>query len=88
MLNLDSIFEKASVEIQNKLLGSYFKENLVFDGKKFRILPFDDTIMLICRYNKGFQSLKKETLGKNQINSSIVPGVGLEPTRPSLVTGF
>lgn len=48
--NLDYYYENAPVETKVKLIGSYFTEKLIFDKNKFRTLPFNKTILLICRY--------------------------------------
>lgn len=82
IMNLDKVFVDAPVEVQVKLLGSYFTDKLVFDGKKFRTLPFNETISLMCRYSKGFNGLKKKTGDDFSINSRVVLKAGLEPARP------
>ena len=88
LMNLDKVFMDAPVDVQVKLLGSYFTDKLVFDGKKFRTLPFNEIISLMCRYSKTFKRLKKNTGEDFSINSRIVLKMGLEPIRALLPTGF
>ena len=80
--NLDDFYKNASVEVKVLLLGSYFTEKLIFEKNKFRTLPFNEVISLLCRYNRGFQRLKKETGVNSSTNSRYVPQTGLEPVRP------
>ena len=35
LTNMDALFDKADINRQHKLLGSYFDRNLVFDGKNY-----------------------------------------------------
>jgi site-specific DNA recombinase len=71
--NLDDFYKKADVEVKVLLLGSYFTEKLIFEKNKFRTLPFNEVISLLCRYNRDFQRLKKETGVDLKINSRYVP---------------
>lgn len=88
LLNLDIVYSKSPVEVKTQLLGSYFSKKLIFENKKFRTLPFNDAILLISKYNKGLEALKKEKGDDFATISREVPGVGLEPTRTLLPTGF
>ncbi|MGB1283345.1 MAG: recombinase family protein [Polaribacter sp.] len=72
IMNLDKMFMDAPVDVQVQLLGSYFTDRLVFDGKKFRTLPFNETISLICRNNNDFKNLQKKTGEDFSINSRLV----------------
>ncbi len=80
--NLDDFYKNATVETKVLLLGSYFTEKLIFEKNKFRTLPFNEAISLLCRYNRDFQRLKKETGDDFSTNSRYVPRTGLEPVRP------
>jgi hypothetical protein len=75
--NLDDFYKKADVEVKVLLLGSYFTEKLIFEKNKFRTLPFNEVISLLCRYNRDFHRLKKETGVDLKINSRYVPQTGL-----------
>jgi site-specific DNA recombinase len=88
LTNLDFFYENAPVEVKVQLLGSYFSNKLIFDKNKFRTLPFNEVILLLCRYNKGLESIKKETGEDFSINSRLVLRAGLEPARTLLFTGF
>ncbi|MFC4686577.1 recombinase family protein [Epilithonimonas pallida] len=75
--NLDDFYKNATVETKVLLLGSYFTEKLIFEKNKFRTLPFNEAISLLCRYNRDFQRLQKETGADSSINSRYVPQTGL-----------
>jgi site-specific DNA recombinase len=79
--NLDTYFQNAPVNIKLQLLGSYFTDKLIFDKNKFRTLPFNNTILLLSKYNKDFRRSKKEEEGFFSKTSLSVPGAGLEPAR-------
>ena len=70
---LDDFYKKADVEVKVLLLGSYFTEKLIFEKNKFRTLPFNEVISLLCRYNRDFQRLKKETGVDLKTNPRYVP---------------
>ena len=78
--NLDKFYENAPIKIKMQLLGSYFSDKLIFEGKKFRTLPFMDSILLICRYNRLLQRNTKRKGIDFSTNSCLVAGAGLEPT--------
>lgn len=72
--NLDKLYENAPIKIKTQLLGSDFSDKLIFEGKKIRTLPFTDSILLICRYNRLFQRNRKRKGTDFSINSYSVPG--------------
>ena len=76
--NLDKFYENAPIKIKMQLLGSYFSDKLIFEGKKFRTLPFMDSILLICRYNRLLQRNTKRKGIDFSINSCLVAKTGLE----------
>ncbi|WP_405331653.1 recombinase family protein [Flavobacterium oreochromis] len=78
--NIDLFYKNASIEIKTKLLGSYFNDKLYFSKNKFRTLPFNEAILLITKFNKGLEGLKKEKGELFSKFSRSVPGVGIEPT--------
>ena len=88
LTNLDVFYVNATIDIKIQLLGSYFTEKLVFDKNKFRTLPFNEIILLLCKYNKDFGGLKKEMGASFTTNSHSVLRAGLEPARTLLFTGF
>ena len=80
LTNLDVFFKNASVEMKTRLLGSIFNEKLEFFENGFRTQPFNEAILLLCKYNKAF---KRELIKKGSIRkdvSHIVLKAGLEPT--------
>jgi site-specific DNA recombinase len=56
--NVGTMFEKASVNIKQKLLSSIFKEKLVFDGEKYRTLKLNKGIELITNTVKALELIK------------------------------
>ena len=81
LMNLDTTYDKAPIDVKIQLLGSYFTGNLIFENKNFRTLPFNPIIELMSRYNKDFDSLQKKTGEYFSINSCSVLEAGLEPAR-------
>ena len=78
--NIDMFYKNASIEIKTKLLGSYFNDKLFFSKNKFRTLPFNEAILLITKFNKGLEGLKKEKGELFSKFSHSVHRVGIEPT--------
>tara|TARA_R110000803_G_scaffold209830_2_gene280159 strand:- start:1782 stop:3479 length:1698 start_codon:yes stop_codon:yes gene_type:complete len=56
--NIGTMFEKASVNIKQKLLSSIFKEKLVFDGEKYRTPKLNKGIELITNTVKALELIK------------------------------
>ena len=61
--NIGDMFEKASVNIKQKLLSSIFKEKLIFDGEKYRTPKLNKGIELITNTVKALESLKNKSGG-------------------------
>ncbi|MFP5437262.1 MAG: recombinase family protein [Bacteroidia bacterium] len=83
LVNLDIFYKKANIDTKMKLLGSIFVEKLQFFEDSFRTLPFNDAIVLLCKYNKDFQRLENKKGDSFSKVSRSVPGVGIEPTHRS-----
>ena len=81
--NLDIFYEKASIEVKVKLLGSYFTDKLYFEKNSLRTPQFNHAITLLCKYNKGFQRLENKKGDSFSRVSRSVPRVGIEPTHRS-----
>ena len=58
--NIGTMFEKASVNIKQKLLSSIFNEKLIFDGEKYRTPKLNKGIELITNTVKALESLKNK----------------------------
>ena len=79
--NLDKFYENAPIKIKMQLLGSYFSDKLIFEGKKFRTLPFMDSILLICRYNRLLQrNTKRKGIDFSTNSCLVVAAEGFEPS--------
>ncbi len=80
LTNLDVFYKNAGLKVKVQLVGSIFDKKLEFFKNSFRTLPFNEAVLLLCKYNKAFQSFltKKESIRKD--DSLFVPWVGIEPT--------
>ena len=76
MSNLSGFYEKASMLIRKKILGSIFPENLIYENKKYRTTKMNEFFALICKPDKG--SIKTKP-NKNAGLFSKAPPSGLEP---------
>jgi site-specific DNA recombinase len=56
--NVGTMFEKASVNIKQKLLSSIFNEKLIFDGEKYRTPKLNKGIELITNTVKALELIK------------------------------
>jgi len=67
LTNLDVFYKNASVEMKTRLLGSIFDGKLEFFENTFRTHPFNEAVLLLCKYNKAFQRLatKKGNIRKD-----------------------
>lgn len=67
---------KASVTTKQKIVGSIFTENLVFDGKGYRTTKVNEVFALICCSGKSFKTKKPSISARLSISA---PPAGLEP---------
>ena len=58
--NVGTMFEKASVNIKQKLLSSIFNEKLIFDGEKYRTPKLNKGIELITNTVKALELMKNK----------------------------
>ncbi|WP_354595873.1 recombinase family protein [Riemerella anatipestifer] len=84
LTNIDVFYKNAPIGVKTKLIGSYFNDKLYFEKNKFRTLPFNDTIALLCRYNKGFKGLENKKGGDFKNTSCLVAKTGIEPVTSGL----
>ena len=83
LTNLDIFYEKASIEVKVKLLGSYFTDKLYIEKNNLRTPTFSKAITLLSKYNKTFKELENKKGRTYKSSSRLVPGVGIEPTHRS-----
>lgn len=78
--NMDKFFEKAPVKIQRKILGSNFSDKLTFSNGEFRTVPFNEAILLMSRFGKGLEPLKRKSGTTKKLVSHSVPRAETPPT--------
>ena len=66
---------KSPASVKFKLLGSYFTEKLVFENGKFRALPFNEVISLMCKYSNELQEAKNGRSFSRTSRHVEMPGV-------------
>ncbi|MDC0189340.1 recombinase family protein [Flavobacteriales bacterium] len=77
--NLSEFYNKIDFHLKKRLIGSIFKNGLIFNGKKYRTIEETELLNLIFL---KVSELKKRTIkkaGKNTRLSSYAPPLGLEP---------
>ncbi len=76
---IDVCYEKASFELKQKMIGSVFGKNLIFDGKECRTKEENQVIALLTRFSKDISdSDKKKAVGFDSFSHLVTPR-GLEP---------
>jgi hypothetical protein len=85
--NVGTMFEKASVNIKQKLLNSIFKEKLIFDGEKYRTPKLNKGIELITNTVKALELIKTKN-GKLSFDNLPLCTLGGNRTRTLERTGF
>jgi site-specific DNA recombinase len=79
LANLDHYFDKASLEIKKKLLGSVFPLKLTFEDGKYRTDALNSALALILQKNKDLKKERPENSIISEKVSGDVPKAGLEP---------
>jgi site-specific DNA recombinase len=74
-LNLNTYFINASIEIQQKIIGSVFPDKLIFDGEKYRTIRKNELLELILRMDGDSRTGGKRKVLKNQDSSCKAPQV-------------
>ena len=77
--NLKEYYEKASLEVKQKVIGSIFPEKLVFDDKKYRTAKHSQFLSLLCLNFNELNEIKKDSPESNSKKSFLVDPLGLEP---------
>ena len=77
--NLSNFYGKIDFELKQKLIGSIFNKNLIFDGKKYRTNKSNKLIELIFLHVNDLKKMKIKKAGKNTRLSCYAPPLGLEP---------
>ena len=77
--NLKDFYKKASVDVKQKIIGSIFSQNLVFDGDKYRTSDLNEAFRLITHTFNSLQGYKSQnaTVSGGIFELALPPG--LEP---------
>ena len=78
--NRGEFFKQASFADKQKMVGSIFPENLIFEEKTYRTTRINEALQLIFSINKDFREESNKKATKNSGLSTWAPPVGLEPT--------
>jgi site-specific DNA recombinase len=79
--NISKVYNNAPLDGKQKIIRSIFKENIVFEENVVRTGKVNEVLPLISQYTNGFEGNKKRTEGDIDLQSSKVPGTGVEPVR-------
>ena len=77
--DLPSFYSEASLDVQQRIIGSIFPESLSFSENKYRTSRINSVVELICNINKPFERNEKGQFSKKTELSYEVAGRGLEP---------
>jgi site-specific DNA recombinase len=80
--NLKSFYQRASVEVKQKIVGSIFPQNLIFDKNEYRTSPINEAFRLITRVINQLQEAKKQNATQMDGILNLAPPLGLEPRTP------
>ena len=80
--NLKEFYNLAVLEVKQKLIGSIFGGNLVFEKGKYRTTHLNETFALITRNINQLQELKSQKVAKTDDLFNLAPPPGLEPGTP------
>ena len=80
--NIKELYIEASIITKQKILSSILEEKLIFEDEKYRTPVFSEGFQYIYQSTKDLGRIKLRSENNSVNVSRIVPGVGLEPTRP------
>jgi site-specific DNA recombinase len=76
---IDKIYQNATPERKQLIIGSIFPERLVFENNKYRTPVINEVILRICTDNGLFKGKKKGKYIFNDVLSKGVASTGIEP---------
>ena len=77
--DLPYIFSEATVDVQQRIIGSIFNESLTFSENIYRTSKMNSVVELICSINKPFGRNEKGQFSKKTELSCQVASPGIEP---------
>ena len=82
--NLPCQYSKATLDVQQRIIGSIFPENLYFSENECRTSRINEVVKLVCSINKGIERNKKgQFSSKTELPTLVIP-LGFEPRTPTL----
>ena len=77
--NLPSQYSKGTLDVQQRIIGSIFPENLTFSENQYRTKRINEVVKLFCAITNGFDRNKKGQFRSKSELSNKVENIGLEP---------
>ena len=77
--NLRQYYVSATLQVKQKLIGSMFAENLVFENNQYRTITLNSTVELICRTGAALGEKRKGLTSEFRSQPYRVSPHGLEP---------
>ncbi len=80
--NLKDFYKNASLDVKQKIIGSIFPQNLVFNQYEYRTSPINEAFRLITKTINDLQGYKKQNATVSDSVFDYAPPPGLEPGTP------
>lgn len=77
--NMAELILAADLDLKHKIIGSMFKEKLIFENNEVRTNISEGALAMIINSSKGFGEKRKAELKKFNSASQPVPGTGTQP---------
>jgi site-specific DNA recombinase len=77
--SLTQFYEHADFEGKQRIVGSIFKEKLVYEEKNYRTAGVNEALLLMCNINNELEQKQNKNADKNVGVSTWAPKAGLEP---------
>ncbi|MBK7967105.1 MAG: hypothetical protein IPK10_18750 [Bacteroidetes bacterium] len=80
--NLKDFYKNASLDVKQKIIGSIFPQNLVFNQNEYRTNTINEAFRLITKTINEIQGQKKQNATVSDSVFDYAPPPGLEPGTP------
>ena len=78
--DIDNIYKNASTEKKQLIIRSVFPKRLIFENNKYRTPVINKVVSLLCSNNGQFKSKKNGKYIFNDVLSTGVGPLGIEPS--------
>lgn len=82
--NISSIYKSSDLEVKQRLLSVFFKENLIFEKDAFRTPKLNRAVELFISNSDYSRAINNKSDSKNESLSHMVGDEGFEPPTPCL----